>query len=105
MQVLTLQIRSRVPAGTALPPVEQELDYPRILNSALPNDIQITGWQPAADDFHARFSCIHREYKYFIAGVHSRQWLGTWYCMVFEAHTGVHVADTLCIACMPVARR
>ncbi|KAL2995277.1 hypothetical protein AAZX31_10G208400 [Glycine max] len=44
---------------------EGEIDYVRVLNRVLPNDIRIMGWCPAPVDFHARFSCLSREYKYF----------------------------------------
>lgn len=37
----------------------------RILNRVLPKDIRIIGWSPAPVDFHARFGCLSREYKYF----------------------------------------
>ncbi|XP_052624345.1 uncharacterized protein LOC111875980 isoform X3 [Lactuca sativa] len=46
-------------------PEEEELDYVRILNGALPNDIRVMGWCPAPDNFSARFSCLSREYRYF----------------------------------------
>lgn len=46
-------------------PNEGELDYVRILNGALPNDIRVMGWCPAPINFSARFSCLSREYKYF----------------------------------------
>ncbi|CAJ1976875.1 unnamed protein product [Sphenostylis stenocarpa] len=57
--------------------LEGEIDYVRVLNRVLPNDIRILGWCPAPVDFHAsngfiiihvcfdRFSCLSREYKYF----------------------------------------
>ncbi|KAG4395167.1 hypothetical protein GLYMA_20G171700v4 [Glycine max] len=44
---------------------EGEIDYVGVLNRVLPNDIRIMGWCPAPVDFHARFSCLSREYKYF----------------------------------------
>ncbi|KAE9618336.1 putative pseudouridylate synthase, Isomerase [Lupinus albus] len=44
---------------------EGEIDYVRVLNQVLPNDIRIVGWCPVPFDFHARFSCLSREYKYF----------------------------------------
>ncbi|XP_019427551.1 PREDICTED: tRNA pseudouridine(38/39) synthase-like isoform X1 [Lupinus angustifolius] len=44
---------------------EGEIDYVRVLNQVLPNDIRILGWCPVPVDFHARFSCLSREYKYF----------------------------------------
>ncbi|KAK4253040.1 hypothetical protein QN277_010875 [Acacia crassicarpa] len=46
-------------------PHEGEIDYVKVLNRVLPNDIRILGWCPVPVDFHARFSCLSREYKYF----------------------------------------
>ncbi|OVA08112.1 Pseudouridine synthase I [Macleaya cordata] len=43
---------------------EEEIDYVRVLNRVLPNDIRVLGWCPAPTDVHARFSCLSREYKY-----------------------------------------
>ena len=71
-QVLAIRLRSKAPAGAALPSAAQELDYPFVLNKVLPDDIQVTGWRPAEADFHARFSCRWREYNYFIAGAPRR---------------------------------
>lgn len=44
---------------------EKEIDYVKVLNKALPSDIRILGWCPAPTNFHARFSCLSREYKYY----------------------------------------
>ncbi|XP_057736729.1 uncharacterized protein LOC130951984 isoform X3 [Arachis stenosperma] len=44
---------------------EGEIDYVRVLNRVLPNDIRIMGWCPVPVNFHARFSCLSRQYKYF----------------------------------------
>jgi len=49
-----------------LPPPEEELDYPFLLNKILPEEIRVLGWRPMPDSFHARFSTSYREYKYFI---------------------------------------
>ncbi|PSR87034.1 pseudouridine synthase [Coniella lustricola] len=47
-------------------PVEQEIQYPRILNRLLPPDIKIYAWAPSPPpDFSARFSCRERQYRYF----------------------------------------
>ncbi|CAN1220782.1 tRNA pseudouridine(38/39) synthase, partial [Linum grandiflorum] len=43
---------------------EPEIDYVRVLNRALPKDIRILGWCPVPSDFHCRFSCLGRGYKY-----------------------------------------
>lgn len=66
--MITLEVRSKAAAGQPLPPADQELDYPFLLNKVLPPDIQITGWAPADPSFHARFSATNRRYKYFFAG-------------------------------------
>ncbi|CAA7018671.1 unnamed protein product [Microthlaspi erraticum] len=70
-QVVALFLRSRLktPPGEALVDekmgLEGEYDYVRVLNRALPDDIRVIGWSPVPIDFHARFSCSAREYKYF----------------------------------------
>ncbi|KAM0009019.1 putative tRNA pseudouridine(38/39) synthase [Helianthus debilis subsp. tardiflorus] len=46
-------------------PDEGELDYVRILNGVLPDDIRVLGWCHAPVSFSARFSCLSREYRYF----------------------------------------
>ncbi|MCO5577359.1 hypothetical protein L7F22_031188 [Adiantum nelumboides] len=43
----------------------EEIDYVGILNRALPPDIRILGWCYVPLNFHARFSCLAREYNYF----------------------------------------
>ncbi|KAH9615477.1 hypothetical protein KSS87_000495 [Heliosperma pusillum] len=70
-QVIALYVRSKLRAKTTSGEVnfggqyEEELDYVRILNRVLPRDIRIISWCPVPADFHARFSCLSREYKYF----------------------------------------
>lgn len=44
--------------------VEGEIDYVRVLNRVLPNDIRILGWCPAPVDFHARFVCILHNFSF-----------------------------------------
>jgi tRNA pseudouridine38/39 synthase len=41
------------------------LDYVKIINNILPDDIMIIGSCEVDDSFDARFSCLYREYKYF----------------------------------------
>lgn len=66
-QVLCLKLRSAALAGQALPQPEQELDYPALINKALPDTIRVLGWTDVpGPDFSARFSCGSRQYKYFI---------------------------------------
>lgn len=47
-------------------PIEQEIQYVRVLNRILPPDIRIYAWLPnPPPDFSARFSCLERQYRYF----------------------------------------
>lgn len=46
-------------------PDHGEIDYVGVLNRALPPDIRILGWCHVPYNFHARFSCLSREYNYF----------------------------------------
>ena len=70
-QTVALMVRSAAACdGTPLPSVEDELDYPQMINRVLPRDIRVVGWTPVTEDFHARFSARFREYKYYIAGSH-----------------------------------
>jgi tRNA pseudouridine38/39 synthase len=41
------------------------IDYVRVINNLLPDDIIIIGCTEVDDSFDARFSCLYREYKYF----------------------------------------
>lgn len=65
-QVLALRLRSSALAGQPLPPAAAELDYPSLLNKALPDTIRVLGWADAAPEFSARFDCRDRKYKYFM---------------------------------------
>ncbi|EEF35272.1 pseudouridylate synthase, putative [Ricinus communis] len=77
-QVIALLLRSKVKDIDEIGKVfgetasqkhsEGEIDYVRVLNRVLPNDIRIIGWCPVPNDFSARFSCLSREYKYFFRG-------------------------------------
>ena len=51
----------RCPISASSPP----LHYLRMLNGVLPPTIRCTAVADVAPDFHARFSCISRSYKYF----------------------------------------
>ncbi|XP_018468381.1 uncharacterized protein LOC108840052 isoform X2 [Raphanus sativus] len=69
-QVIALFLRSRLKTPSGDSEAQKingrpEYDYVRVLNRALPDDIRVLGWSPAPLDFHARFSCSAREYKYF----------------------------------------
>eukprot|EP00798_Chlamydomonas_sp_ICE-L_P027671 gene27671-7312_t len=65
-QVVALMMRSSGRAGQPELAVTSEMDYPRIMNKALPPEIRVLGWTPVPDEFNARFSATYREYKYFI---------------------------------------
>ncbi|GAB4845206.1 hypothetical protein Ancab_038617 [Ancistrocladus abbreviatus] len=66
-QVICLYLRSNLKENSEnnKNSAEGEIDYVRVLNNVLPEDIRIIGWCPAPVDFHARFTCLSREYKYF----------------------------------------
>ena len=42
----------------------EEIPYAHVLNKLLPPEIRIIAWAPVDQDFDARFSCLHRTYKY-----------------------------------------
>ncbi|KAK9824843.1 hypothetical protein WJX81_005826 [Elliptochloris bilobata] len=65
-QVVALRVRSIARAGDVEPAPCDELDYPALVNRALPGDIRVLGWAPVPTDFSARFSTLHRTYRYFI---------------------------------------
>lgn len=47
-------------------PVDEEIQYCRVLNRILPPDIKVYAWCPSPPpDFSARFSCRERQYRYF----------------------------------------
>jgi tRNA pseudouridine38-40 synthase len=39
------------------------------VNAVLPWSIEVSGMQPVADDFHARYSAVQRRYRYYISTV------------------------------------
>ena len=61
LQVLCLKLRSAALAGQPLPSPEAELDYPAIINRALPDTIRVLGWtDPPSADFDARCGVTHQ---------------------------------------------
>lgn len=47
-------------------PINDEIPYIQVLNRLLPPDIRVLAWCPFPPaDFHARFSCKERNYRYF----------------------------------------
>ncbi|EFA02961.2 tRNA pseudouridine(38/39) synthase isoform X2 [Tribolium castaneum] len=58
-QVISLDLRSN---GDDF---ESEINYCKILNRVLPENIQFVAWCPVESAFSARFDCKNRTYKYF----------------------------------------
>ncbi|TVU46820.1 hypothetical protein EJB05_06389, partial [Eragrostis curvula] len=65
-QVISLYLRSNIKdvVGGDVLDERSEIDYVKVLNRILPRDIRVLGWCPVPEDFHARFTCLGREYKY-----------------------------------------
>ncbi|WVZ57108.1 hypothetical protein U9M48_007541 [Paspalum notatum var. saurae] len=64
-QVISLYLRSNIKdVGGDMLDARSEVDYVKVLNRILPRDIRVLGWCPVPADFHARFTCLNREYKY-----------------------------------------
>ncbi|CAI4061008.1 hypothetical protein SKDZ_06G0640 [Saccharomyces kudriavzevii ZP591] len=70
-QVISLEVRSNLTNEEQLDPANdcREISYVRVLNQLLPDDIRISAvcLRPPPD-FDARFSCVHRHYKYVFNG-------------------------------------
>ena len=66
-QVVSARLRCRVPRRDDDDDGDggDEIDYPAVLNRALPRDIRILGWTYVSPAFSARFDCEYRHYKYF----------------------------------------
>ena len=73
-QVVSLNVRSNLDEGVGLIKTVEclekdanrvELPYAQMMHSQLPQDIRVIAWSPVPIDFSARFSCLHRTYKYF----------------------------------------
>ncbi len=71
-QVFALRLRSNLPqaagtseasGGAAAAAERKEIDYVRVLNRVLPEDIRVLAAQPVPEDFSARFSATHRTYR------------------------------------------
>jgi len=43
----------------------KELDYIKMLNGVLPQELRVISWVPVTEEFSARFSCKSRTYRYF----------------------------------------
>lgn len=47
--------------------VFKEMDFCKMMNGVLPDEIRAIGWAPVTEDFSARFSAKDRTYRYFFA--------------------------------------
>ena len=56
--------KTGTPAKTS-GPAGSELEYLKMLNRVLPQDIRVLDWAPAAEGFSARFDCQSRTYRYY----------------------------------------
>eukprot|EP00210_Caulerpa_lentillifera_P000940 g910.t1 len=65
-QVISLVVRSRRKLSEPEATMEEEYDYPTMLNSVLPPEIRVWGWTVVPLEFSARYSPLSRIYKYFI---------------------------------------
>jgi tRNA pseudouridine38/39 synthase len=64
-QVISITVRSKSLKTEELCSPNRELNYPFLLNRALPSDIQCISWSPIKQSFSARFDCSRRSYRYF----------------------------------------
>ena len=67
-QVISLNIRSKFPADQQMTEdaIKNELEYCKMLNRVLPEEIKCVAWAPIANlNYSARFDCRQRTYRYF----------------------------------------
>lgn len=67
-QIISIDVRSRVHPDEQLTQdgIVSELDYCKMLNRAMPQQIKAIAWRPlASSDYNARYDCIDRTYRYF----------------------------------------
>ncbi|VEN39789.1 unnamed protein product [Callosobruchus maculatus] len=62
-QVISITVRSNLQPGNDN--VDEEMNYCKVLNRVLPNNIQCVAWSPITNAFSARFDCKSRIYKYY----------------------------------------
>ncbi|XP_077998522.1 tRNA pseudouridine(38/39) synthase-like [Glandiceps talaboti] len=60
-----VKVRSNGTAADRQGDKTTEINYMKILNNVLPDEIRIVAWTPVKPDFDARFSASSRTYKYF----------------------------------------
>jgi hypothetical protein len=59
-QVLALRLRSTAASGAPLPAAAAEIDYPTVINRALPDSIRVLGWADVDQEFNARWANQHK---------------------------------------------
>ncbi|KAL4487859.1 hypothetical protein ABPG72_022719 [Tetrahymena utriculariae] len=64
-QVIGISLRTSVKIGENIDETENKLDYIKMLNSNLPDDIRILSCSKVESTFNARFDCQKRIYKYY----------------------------------------
>ncbi|XP_063836427.1 tRNA pseudouridine(38/39) synthase [Ostrinia nubilalis] len=69
-QVISISLRSKHPLGLQHEQnsIDSEMQYCKILNRLLPDNIRAVAWMPIPEDrteYSARFDCKKRTYKYF----------------------------------------
>ncbi|KAL4469487.1 hypothetical protein ABPG74_004740 [Tetrahymena malaccensis] len=64
-QVIGITLRTSIKIGENANEIENKLDYIKMLNSNLPDDIRILSCSKVDPTFNARFDCQKRIYKYF----------------------------------------
>lgn len=62
-----MKLRSAALIDQPLPAAADELDYPNIINRALPDSIRILGWSDVNEDFNARYIKIHTSHNFVFA--------------------------------------
>ncbi|KAL1505318.1 hypothetical protein ABEB36_004911 [Hypothenemus hampei] len=63
-QVLSIDVRTKL-SESDQDDLEKEINYCKVLNRVLPDDIRCVAWSPCNEGFSARFDCRSRTYKYY----------------------------------------
>lgn len=74
-QVISIDVRSNCKSGVGVivneksqvtnDDIENEINYAKLLNGALPDNIRVICWSPIESDVSARFDCTGRIYRYY----------------------------------------
>ncbi|KAG5897914.1 hypothetical protein JTB14_014031 [Gonioctena quinquepunctata] len=63
-QVISIDVRTNLSKEVSND-FSKEINYCKLLNKILPNNIQCVAWSPVDESFSARFNCETRTYKYY----------------------------------------